>query len=118
MRSRYCAYVIGEREYLSATWHPDFRPLELDIDPQIRWLGLEIIDSSDGDLQAMVEFEARLLVNGKVEAIHEKSAFKREHGKWLYTNGEILAPRFESWKPGRNESCPCASGKKFKRCCG
>ena len=118
MRSRYCAYVIGNREYLTATWHPDFRPLELDIDPLIRWLGLEIIDSDDSDLQAMVEFEARLLVNGKVEAIHEKSAFIREHGKWLYINGEILAPRFESWKPGRNESCPCASGKKFKRCCG
>lgn len=21
-------------------------------------------------------------------------------------------------KPGRNEPCPCKSGKKFKRCCG
>jgi hypothetical protein len=20
--------------------------------------------------------------------------------------------------PGRNESCPCGSGKKFKKCCG
>ncbi|MHB9053368.1 MAG: SEC-C metal-binding domain-containing protein [Thermoleophilia bacterium] len=20
--------------------------------------------------------------------------------------------------PGRNEPCPCGSGKKFKRCCG
>jgi hypothetical protein len=20
-------------------------------------------------------------------------------------------------KPGRNEACPCGSGKKFKRCC-
>jgi uncharacterized protein YecA (UPF0149 family) len=21
-------------------------------------------------------------------------------------------------KPGRNEACPCKSGKKFKQCCG
>ena len=21
-------------------------------------------------------------------------------------------------KPGRNESCPCGSGRKYKRCCG
>ena len=21
-------------------------------------------------------------------------------------------------KPGRNEACPCGSGKKYKRCCG
>ncbi len=23
-----------------------------------------------------------------------------------------------AYKPGRNESCPCGSGKKYKRCCG
>lgn len=22
------------------------------------------------------------------------------------------------WKIGRNEPCPCRSGKKYKRCCG
>jgi len=21
-------------------------------------------------------------------------------------------------KPGRNDSCPCGSGKKYKKCCG
>ncbi|MCJ7610645.1 MAG: SEC-C domain-containing protein, partial [Candidatus Aminicenantes bacterium] len=23
-----------------------------------------------------------------------------------------------SQKPGRNDPCPCGSGKKYKRCCG
>ena len=27
-------------------------------------------------------------------------------------------PRRSSAKPGRNEQCPCGSGKKYKRCCG
>ncbi len=117
MRSRYCAYVLDDGEYLSNTWHPDFRPSQLTGDSGIRWIGLTIIDSEEQDIQALVEFEARLLVNGQVQAMHEKSAFTLEQGRWLYTSGEMLTPTFQPWKPGRNESCPCGSGKKFKRCC-
>jgi SEC-C motif-containing protein len=117
MRSRYCAYVLDDAEYLSETWHPDFRPPELITDLDVRWINLTIIASDEQDELAMVEFEARLLVNGQVQAMHEKSAFRLERGRWLYTTGEMLTPGFQPWKPGRNESCPCGSGKKFKRCC-
>jgi SEC-C motif-containing protein len=117
MRSRYCAYALGETDYLHDTWHQDFRPADLEVDSRIRWLGLEIIaDSEDGD-RARVEFEARFLFAGKVDAIHELSEFRRRDGRWFYTRGELLAPRFTSWKPARNETCPCGSGRKFKRCC-
>lgn len=27
-------------------------------------------------------------------------------------------PRLRSWPPGRNEPCWCASGRKYKKCCG
>ncbi len=117
MRSRYCAYVLDDVKYLAETWHQDFRPAKLDIESQFRWIGLKIITSDQQNQQATVEFEACLLVNGKVEAMHEKSAFILEQGRWLYTSGEMLTPSFEPWKPGRNESCPCCSGKKYKRCC-
>jgi SEC-C motif-containing protein len=117
MRSRYCAYALGDGEYLSRTWHPDFRSRGLTLDPDIRWLGLEIIASEQQGRQATVEFEARLLVNGQVQAMREKSNFTENDGRWTYTTGEMLAPGFKPWKPRRNESCPCGSGKKFKRCC-
>jgi hypothetical protein len=29
-----------------------------------------------------------------------------------------LKSSFENIKPGRNDSCPCGSGKKYKKCCG
>lgn len=36
--------------------------------------------------------------------------------------GKSLGPRTEPLRkpaaPGRNDACPCGSGKKFKRCCG
>jgi len=117
MRSRYCAYRLGNLEYLNATWHPDFRPVDLANDEKIHWFGLEILACDQQAQRAIVEFEAQLLVDGKVNAMHERSAFVRDQGRWLYTEGELLAPSFTPWKPARNESCPCGSGKKFKRCC-
>ncbi len=118
MRSRYCAYVLEDPEYLKASWHPDFRPVELALERGIRWLGLEIRACDQQSGRATVEFEARLLLQGKVDAIHENSSFVRQQGRWLYTDGEMLQPSFTQWQPERNAACPCASGKKFKRCCG
>ena len=117
MRSRYCAYVIDNREYLAETWHPDFRSIDLASNPLIRWIGLEIIASDEQAGQATVEFEARLLLADRVETMHELSSFVRDNGQWLYTEGKMMAPGFPPWKPGRNELCPCNSGQKFKRCC-
>jgi len=118
MRSRYTAFVLGEAGYLCETWHAGFRPENVDVDPRILWLGLEILASGEQGDSAQVEFEARFLLDGRVDAIHERSDFVLAGGRWLYTRGEQLRPRFTAWKPGRNEDCPCDSGRKFKRCCG
>ena len=118
MRSRYTAFALAEVDYLRDSWHADFRPAVLEADDALRWIGLEIIAS---DLQvdhAIVEFEARLLAEGRVSAMRERSNFVLEKGRWFYTNGEQLPPSVKPWKPARNESCPCGSGTKFKRCCG
>ena len=117
MRSRYCAYALHDRDYLEQTWHVDHRPSDLVLDNGTRWIGLEVIDFQQQDDQATVEFEARLLVAGKVDVMHEHSRFVQQRGRWLYTSGDTLPPTFQPWNPGRNETCPCGSGKKFKRCC-
>lgn len=119
MRSRYSAYVLKLHDYLMQSWHHAYRPARLVLDESIRWLGLTIIDAPPAaDGQAIVEFEARLLSAATVEALHERSRFVQQQGRWLYTEGDLLKPSFQPWKPGRNETCPCGSGKKFKRCCG
>ncbi len=117
MRSRYSAYALEDLDYLRATWHPDFTPRELIADKRIRWIGLDIRSGERQGQTARVEFEARYLADGRVDAVHENSDFVRERGRWFYTRGKMMKPSFEPWKPGRNENCPCASGKKFKRCC-
>jgi len=93
MRSRYSAYVLGLRDYLLATWHPDTRPdtLELDDTPGMRWLGLTVkrhVDAGDGT--AVVEFVARYKVGGaSAKRLHEVSRFQRLAGRWVYLDGEF-----------------------------
>jgi SEC-C motif-containing protein len=117
MRSRYSAYVLHQADYLAATWHADFRSASLALDDVVTWLRLDVLNSAHTGDCANVEFEARCLVDGRVEALHELSRFVFAGGRWLYTDGDLLKPSFVPWKPGRNEPCPCGSGAKFKRCC-
>ena len=117
MRSRFSAFHQNELKYLKETWHPDFLPLDLELDPQVKWLGLEIIKTVQEELTANVEFEARLLLQQRVEAMRELSSFVFERGRWWYTTGQSKQASFTPWKPGRNEYCPCGSRLKFKRCC-
>ncbi|MFT5739058.1 MAG: SEC-C motif-containing protein [Gammaproteobacteria bacterium] len=117
MRSRYCAYVFGQVDYLQATWQAGFRPSSIQIDQRIKWIGLQIIKFAPGAEQATVEFEAKMLVGNRVEVMHECSSFVKEQGRWFYTDGVMLVPLSRPWSPQSNQACPCASGKKFKRCC-
>ena len=117
MRSRYSAYVVKDGAYLIKTWHQKYRPDEFKLEQNLHWLMLDVLDTLSADNQATVEFEARFLTEGLVNGLHEVSQFIFEDGQWLYTSGEVKALTFKPWRPGRNESCPCGSQRKFKRCC-
>ncbi len=116
MRSRYSAYVLQRRDYLLATWHPKGCPAQLDLTDSPQWLGLtirETLAGGEGDREGEVEFEARFAQSGGVSLMHERSRFRRLEGRWVYLDGRPGTARV-----GRNDPCPCGSGKKFKRCCG
>ena len=94
MRSRYSAFALGERGYLLATWHPRTRPAALDLDPEVRWAGLDVLATAGGsplETEGTVEFRAHYVVDGRTGAQHERSRFLREHGRWLYLDGVSLS---------------------------
>lgn len=117
MRSRYSAYVLKLGDYLTATWHSSTCPVQLDITgDDTPWQRLRIIATEKGgesDSEGVVEFAA----DYSGGQLHERSRFVQEGRQWLYLDGEILPPLVQE-KVGRNEPCPCGSGKKFKKCCG
>lgn len=118
MRSRYTAFVKQNADYLVASWHESRRhpSLKSEISSgfgDTEWLGLTIYEEAEGKdaNEGFVSFVARFQENGKQSAIIERSRFVRESGQWYYIDG--LRPQF-----GRNDPCPCGSGKKYKKCCG
>ncbi len=122
MRSRYTAYVLNNVEYLLKSWHPASRPeKDFVLEEAIHWQGLEILDTEDGgkdDDIGQVEFIASYLVEDRPGQLRERSDFRREDGLWYYVDGkDVKAQPITVTKIGRNEPCPCGSGKKYKRCC-
>ena len=129
MRSRYTAYTLQDIKHLEATL--DRNQLQ-DFDKDgtamwarvSNWVGLEIVKTSAGssdDRDGTVEFKARYERDGVIQEHHEVSRFRKIDGTWLYSGGKDAGPvQFQRNAPkiGRNESCPCGSGKKYKKCCG
>jgi len=121
MRSRYTAFVKGNIDYLEGTLAPealeDFsREDSQNWAQQAQWQGLEI-RKAEGPV---VEFVARFKLNGKVQIHHEAATFRQVDGIWKYVDG-LLDPKPAqrvTKAVGRNDPCPCQSGKKYKKCCG
>jgi SEC-C motif-containing protein len=90
MRSRYCAYVKGLRDYIADTWHPSTRPASIDPDPPgLQWLRLEVKATTIADADhASVEFVAVSRLGGRAQRLHETSRFVREAGRWFYLAGD------------------------------
>ncbi|MFC8229646.1 YchJ family protein [Streptomyces sp. NPDC057287] len=87
MRSRYAAFVVRDAGYLLRTWHPETRPPSVDFDPAMRWVGLEILETTEGSAfhtTGTVTFRARYTDGGRPDALHEKSRFVRHEGAWVY----------------------------------
>jgi len=128
MRSRYTAFALGNVGYLADTLAADIRAEFDRIEAEstardTKWQGLEIRAVTDGgaeDATGTVEFVARFNLRGKPHVHHELSTFGREQGRWVCAGGQMdpKAPPRHVVKVGRNEPCPCGSGKKYKKCCG
>jgi SEC-C motif-containing protein len=88
MRARYSAFVVGDRGYLRDTWHGSTRPERVELDPGIRWTGLEIVDVVEQGDRAVVEFSAHFRDAEGVGVQHERSRFARRAGKWFYVDAE------------------------------
>jgi len=94
MRARYSAYAAGDLDYVWQTWHPRTRPTELTADPGVRWTGLEIVDTVDGqrgDDSGEVEFRAHYLQNRRSGTLHERSRFAVRARRWFYVDGDLFS---------------------------
>lgn len=133
MRSRYSAYVLGRYQWLVDSTHPDYRDgvsvqKLTEQAKDVHWLRLDVGRVEDGvpagqngELFDVVEFHAYYEMEGIPRQLGERSFFARHEDKIYYVDGVGLRPeayRRPEVKVGRNDPCPCGSGKKYKKCCG
>lgn len=128
MRSRYSAFVVGEIDYIMSTHHPDtvneVSRDELEAwSEHSDWESLSVLATQNGtekDSTGIVEFVALYEVDDKAQKHHEQSEFEKIDGKWFFKDGKMVDTTFKraTAKVGRNDPCPCNSGKKYKKCCG
>lgn len=91
MRSRFSAYARGDTAWLTRSWHPSTRPVELHLDPSIRWFRLSILHTSLGgptDTTGTVEFAAAYRHGSDRGVQREVSRFVRHDGRWVYLDGQ------------------------------
>ncbi len=128
MRSRYSAYAKVEVDHLYDSLAPGTRD-DFNHDnasqwaESATWTGLDVAaieGGGEGDDQGMVEFTAHYEQDGEPQEHREKGLFKKIDKQWYYVDGKVLGHKtvVKEKKVGRNQSCPCGSGKKFKKCCG
>jgi SEC-C motif domain protein len=125
MRSRYTAYARRDADYLQRTSAGEALVNfdRADVESSFRsteWLGLEIRKIEAGqaaDTVGQVTFTARFRQYGRIHALTECSEFRRIDGAWRYCSG-AAAREMPTMQVGRNDPCPCGSGKKYKKCCG
>lgn len=114
MRSRFCAFAMGNVDYLLKSWHSSTRPAPLELDGA-QWFRLEVLSQSQSGDSGQVHFKAYFSEGGSCSVLEEQSNFVREGGHWFYVDGDASVSPF---KLQRNDPCYCGSGKKFKKCCG
>jgi len=127
MRSRYTAYAHHRIDYIEKTMTgaaaKNFN-MESAEEWSVRclWKSLtvlreELLSKNHGFVEFIAEYE----YEGVSKTLHEVSEFRQINGVWFYVDGTtpIISrnPRKKQVKVGRNEPCPCGSGKKYKYCC-
>lgn len=136
-------FLQNSQSFLSDS---DFNPVEAKKWAEnSNWLGLEIVKMEGGHFEnseGIVEFKAYFqfregYLPELVEDIntlskenreyllseqchHERAKFVKDHGEWKFQDGMIIGEGSNKLPiplVGRNDECPCGSGKKYKKCC-
>ncbi len=124
MRSRYTAHALNDFPYLHRTYAETrgtpYR--EEEYGNALEWTQL-VVHQHEPEVRpgvSQVDFSAHFIEEGREGVLHEKSEFELIDGEWIFTKPlrEGPAPLRAAPKVGRNDPCPCGSGKKYKKCCG
>lgn len=128
MRARYSAHCLHNYAFLVDSTHSEHREgvSEEEISQwatHVTWTALEVHSATPGETEndGNVSFTAHFTIKDTPQELREDAIFSKVDGKWFYVDGVVHGQepfRREGPRVGRNDPCPCGSGKKYKKCCG
>jgi preprotein translocase subunit SecA len=86
-------------------------------------MDLEVL-TKDDEIELKVDLEKLYfnMLDAKADYLYElpqwEGVYSREKRKEIHTKWKKSKTIVNKNKIGRNEPCPCGSGKKYKQCCG
>ena len=80
------------------------------------------IETMDEDTEVSLGFDKENMVDARADWLYElpqwEKIFDENTRKRLYKEQKNSGTIRKEKKIGRNDPCPCGSGKKYKKCCG
>lgn len=117
---------IVHRDILDRRYNPGYAELDEDILPVAAVLGIEFLESEDWRRLRAERRRQRAKAEREADEIAQRYARLQRKGihplsELSIKPGEPFGPRtperHHDSKVGRNDPCPCGSGKKYKKCC-
>lgn len=102
-------YICGFIDGINGALDTEIEVKELDTDSHVK-----LSFNFEGLYRKMVEYKAEHLYNLPQWENVIEAARRRE----LYYEQKKSGTVVKGAQPGRNDPCPCGSGKKYKKCCG
>ena len=119
MRARYSAYAVKNAVFVRESYAKEKQAENSiseikDFANSCRFINLTVLDSGYNDETGFVTFKAHYFYQDLYCQLAENSRFIKEDGQWRYLDGEITP--VADIKVKRNDTCPCGSNKKYKKC--
>ncbi len=109
-------YGVGEVFYMTGIIDGMNESLKTNVDME------ELTEETELKLELDLEKLFMNMVAAKADWLYElpewDGIFSLEKRKELFKTQKLSGTIVKDKEPGRNEPCPCGSGKKYKKCCG
>ena len=108
-------YLIYECDCTDSLYSKAMRLLDDYLNNMPHW---QLKGHTPKEVQELLSEEANAPMPKPRSRVYENDEFNARD--WMFPTEamEVTMPIVVEKKPGRNEPCPCGSGKKYKNCCG
>lgn len=78
----------------------------------------EAFEMFDEMIKRIQEDTIKIILHANVENMPQRERVAKEMYENAPSDTPVRKPVVKTQKVGRNDPCPCGSGKKYKKCCG